>query len=178
MKARAANIDICKKIRRKRVFKSTKEKWKAQVARLCLNFFQLSLSSNFSLSGVIANAALLLTETNRISPVMQMHVLLATKNKESTSTAVIDDPEVPITQEPEISQVREETWTLVGLTFVDEGTEYSVITGEVKDKEGSWYMRYVPVKGMEKWVLRITTVYVMEEGILQMRRQGRVVHMT
>ena len=59
------------------------------------------------------------------------------KMKEGTLISEIDDEQLPITQEPRICQVREGTWTSVGFTFANEGTEYCAITGHIYDEAGS-----------------------------------------
>ena len=56
------------------------------------------------------------------------------------------------------------------MTFVYEGIKYSAIEGKCQDEEGSWYRRYVPDSEMEKWV--------MEEGKLQVSKQGRIVNIS
>ena len=55
---------------------------------------------------------------------------------------------------------------------------YCAITGIVYDEEGSWYMISATDKEMNKCVVRITTVKVMEEGTLQVRQQGSAVNIT
>ena len=64
----------------------------------------------------------------------------------------------------EMHQARKGTWTVIGLTFVHKGIKDRAITGQVHGEEASWYRRYVPDSEMVKWVVRISTVKMMEEG--------------
>ena len=85
-------------------------------------------------SATAANFAWSLQGANRdssSSQVIQAHEPFPRKIKEGTLIAVIDDIELPITQELQIYQVREGTWTSVGLTFFNEGTQYCAITRKV-----------------------------------------------
>ena len=65
-------------------------------------------------------------------------------------------------------QVREGMWLLVGVSFVQEGARY----GHVYNEEGSWYQRYGPEAECKKWVVRIPTVDMMEEGKVQLKKLG------
>ena len=69
-------------------------------------------------------------------------------------------------------QVREGMWSLVGVSFVSEGAQYRAITGHVYNEEGSWYQRYGPEAECKKWVVRIPTVDMMEEGKVQVKKLG------